>query len=609
MHACMRRNLTSITNEESEAFRVGVSRERIMSTSKHFDRIAAFLTVFALVLTILFMHGEALGIERIPAEEASSVFTENDLDADWSTLGATEIVLTGDGAEITGAGAYFLDGSLTIYASGRYVIRGELSDGSIIINETSKTKGKIWILLGGVSVSCSGSAALDIEEAEKVFLTLAEGTENTLSCGSSFSEEAVTANIRGALFSRDDLTINGNGSLTVTSGYRHGIVCNDDLRITGGSISVTAPEDAIHANNSARLAGMTLTLTSGDQGITVQDDTGSGELLVESGSISILSCTEGLESEQVTVNGGTLSISFTDDAINATGPSPLLTINGGSLFLVSENARDVDGLDSNGDIIKNGGTILISVPGSGMNNAIDYGSETGGKCLVNGGTLIAAGGAGMQEGMSAESLQCSIQYGFSELQAAGTSVSLTAEDGTVLLEETIPLEFQCLILSTPALETGASCTLTAGDSSYEIELTETAGTYGASVTGGFGGGFGGRGMGGRNGGFEGRGGFRPEMENGELPESAQSPAEITGDGASSYSLDGAGRQMAESPMHEGMRGRGMQDPGMPAGEAQVSAANAADLKTAFLITGFSLAVLLGGILLAGLLPNKKNIAG
>ena len=135
---------------------------------------------------------------------------------------------------------------------------------------------KIWILLDGVSLHCDDSAAFLVEQAGKVFLTLADGTENSISSGAEYGSESISAGIDGAIYSRDDLTINGSGSLCVTAAYKHGIVCNDDLVIVGGTLEVTAPQDGIHANDSARLANAELTINAGDDGITVSNDTETG---------------------------------------------------------------------------------------------------------------------------------------------------------------------------------------------------------------------------------------------------------------------------------------------------------------------------------------------
>ena len=534
--------------------------EKTMSTSRHFNFIAVLAMIAALIITALFMNGEVFGLQRYLSDEETGLFSEVDLNDDWSTEGATKITLTGDGAEIEGTGAYVQNGDVIIYAGGYYVLEGALDNGSLIINETSKTKGRVWILLNGVSIYCEDSAALDVEEATKVILTLAEDTENVLESGSEYSEDAVNANIRGALFSRDDLTINGNGSLEVTAACRHGIVCNDDLRVTGGNITVTAAEDGIHVNESARFADMTLTISAGDDGITVSDDENHGELLVDSGTIRILSAREGMESEKVTINGGEIEVNFTDDGINAGGTEPELVINGGVITLISEDGRDVDGLDSNNSIEINGGTILISVNAENMNNAIDFGSETGGSCSINGGTVIAAGSGGMAEEMSSDSAQTSLMYRFENTYTAGETIRLADLSGNVILEAEIPCSFNSLILSDPTLLAEGSYQLSVGEDSFEITMDSVATSLGTAA-GGMGGGFG-------HGGF-GRGGFGR-------------PGEFMG--------GPGGRMNGPDEMQE--------ETGM----------SAADMKTALMISGASFAVLLFGILIMAKAKNRKNIA-
>ena len=598
-----------------------------MAAEKKFDIIAILAVIAALLLTVLFMNGEALGMQRVVSEEEVSVFTEDDLDSDWYTGsgaeitltgGATYITLTGDGAEINGSGAYFLDGDVIIYAAGSYVLEGTLEDGSVIVNETSKTKGRVRVLLNGVDIHSEDSAAVDIEEATHVYLTLAEGTDNVLSDGETYSDEAVNANIRGALFSRDDLTINGSGSLTITGSYRHGIVCNDDLRVTGGNIYITAKEDGIHVNESARFTGMELTISAGDDGITVSNDDNEGELLVESGTIRILSCTEGLESEKVTINGGSIDVSFTDDGVNAAGTEPLLQINGGELRFVSADGRDVDGLDSNTNIEINGGTILVSVSADGMNNAIDFGSESGGACYINGGTLIAAGSSGMAEGMSESSAQGNVMYSLDETMPAGTVITLEDADGKIILEAEIPCSFNELILSDPALQEGETYLLEAGDHTYEIEMSGTTVRYGSSGTGGFGGhgGMGGRGAsgmseGGEQADFKGRHGLgRPEGtdEEGSFtpPEWADGQAPVFDESEASGMPEGTDGQQFGRGGFGGQGRPGMGNEPMDQSGSE-TAMSAADLRTALLLTGASSAVLLLGILAACLMKNRRNI--
>ncbi len=290
-----------------------------MSTHRNIDKICLAVLVLTLILTVVFMNGEKLGIRVITSEDSesgsSSYFTENDLDGDWDDNAyTTYITLSGSGGKIKGNGAYFLDGNLVISNGGWYVISGTLDDGKIVVD--AKSSSKIWIRLNGVTLHCSDDACIRVDQADKVFLTLAEGSENTVSSGSTYSDEALSDNTGGAIFSHDDLTINGSGSLSVTAEYKHGIDANDSLVITGGEITITAPQDGIHVNDSLRFTAASLTIDAGDDAVHSDD-----ELYVESGTMLVNSCVEGLEALTIDIVGGDITIYSTDDGLNANGGS------------------------------------------------------------------------------------------------------------------------------------------------------------------------------------------------------------------------------------------------------------------------------------------------
>lgn len=457
-----------------------------MSTHRHIDALCACITVLTVLLAVLFMNGAALGIEPLEdGDGGQGQFTANDLDGEWDASDATKIMLTSDGADITGTGAYAVDGDVHIVYGGRYVLSGSLTDGSVIVEADGDDK--VWLLLDGADVHCSDGAALLVEQAEKVFLTLAAGSENTLSSGLAYSETAVSAGIDGAVYARDDLTVNGAGALTVTGEYGHGIVCNDDLVIAGGTLTVTAAQDALHANDSCRIAEAAVTLTAGDDGVTVSNDAGTGYFYMRSGSLTIPACYEGVEAVTVTIDGGTVDIAPTDDGINAPGTgetSPVIRVSGGDVRIVNDQGMDADGIDSNGDIYIDGGRVFVSVTGTGGNAAIDYGSEYGGVCQVNGGTLVACGGS-----MMVESLDQASGQGFVECAAsggAGTALTLTDESGNTLLDETVPCAFTYVMLSAPGMTAGSAYTVTAdGTETQATANSVTAGTmFGGPMGGG-----------------------------------------------------------------------------------------------------------------------------
>ena len=470
-----------------------------MSTNKHFPAVCALMFVLALIVTVLFMNGERLGIRVIRDEDAeesegSQYFTSNDQNTDWTATAA--ITLSGETATVSGPGAYVNDGSVTIASAGYYDVSGTLTDGSLTVD--AEKNAKVFIRLNGVSITCSNDAAIRINQADKVFLTLAAGTENTVTSGETYSAAALADKADGAIFSHDDLTINGSGALTVTAAYKHGIAGGDSLRIAGGTITVTAPSDTIHVNDSLHVTGASLTLSAGDDAL--HSDT---SIAILGGGITVNSCSEGIEAPEILIEDGDITVTSTDDGINACGTEtadgslPGVTINGGTVTLLNPSGRDADGIDSNGNIDINGGLVYISLVGDGSNCALDYGSENGGICRINGGTVVACGGSTMLETMSETSTQPSLLYA-GTTQAAGTEVALQDADGKTLLTFAAPNSFSAVLVSCPEMQLGSTCTLTLGAASQEITLTQVADSYGVSGSMGQGGGPGGMG-GGTNG--------------------------------------------------------------------------------------------------------------
>ena len=525
-----------------------------MSTHPNFDKICVVVLLLTLALTVLFMNGERLGIEVIIDEDAenhsgSVYFTTNDLNGDWDSTSATVIALSGESARISGNGAYFYDGNLVISNAGKYVLSGYLDNGSIIVD--AHRSSKVWLLLDGVEISNDADACFRIEQAEKVFLTLAEGSENRMTSGEEYSEAALTEKRNGAIFARDDLTINGSGSLEITAGYKHGIDANDDVVIAGGSITITAVKDAVHVKDSLCIRETVLTVETEDDGLVVKNTDGylyiesgilnittaddavhtTGEVTVaggdltinvgddaihsdtaisiEGGTVFVGKCYEGFEAPNISIAGGEITIYPKDDGLNANGGTdlfggpgfghggwkpgetseaqkgqqetdsssenkPVIAISGGSLTIVNTAARDADGVDSNGDILISGGTVRVSIVDGGTNNALDYGSENGGVCEITGGSVIACGGSGMTEEISASSSQCSVFFLLNESVPAGTAVCLKDMEGNILTEWEVPCSFSSAVISCPEMTLGETYLLSFGENSEEVTLEETA---------------------------------------------------------------------------------------------------------------------------------------
>ena len=342
-----------------------------MSTSRYFDRICACVLVFTLILTVLFMNGQSFGIELVvdadsEAHSDSEYFTENDQLSDWDISSATYITLEGDTVSINGKNAYEYDGSVVISGSGKYVISGTLDDGYITVNANANSK--VWILLNGVDISCSDNACLRVDEADKVFLTLAEGTTNTLTGSEELSEEALEDGTYGVIFAHDDLTINGSGSLQINAGYKHGIKANDDLVITGGTITIDAPADGIHVNDSFRLKEAVLSIKAGDDGILTENE--ESFFYLESGAVTINAEGDGIHSGgSVIIAGGTITMDAGDDGIHADGD---IEIDDG----VIEMNSCYEGIEG-ATITVSGGDITIYPADDGFNASSGSTSEAG----------------------------------------------------------------------------------------------------------------------------------------------------------------------------------------------------------------------------------------
>ncbi|MBQ4069711.1 MAG: carbohydrate-binding domain-containing protein [Lachnospiraceae bacterium] len=221
------------------------------------------------------------------------MFTERDSRTEYDEARAVTISLNGTTSTASSDSVNISGSTVTITEEATYVISGELTDGMLIVN--APDTAKLQLVFDGVNITSKNSAALYILKADKVFLTLAEGTTNTIANGGSFIP-IDDNNIDGAIFSKQDLTINGTGSLKVTSPAGHGIVCKDDLVITGGSYEVNSASNGLDVNDSVRIANASLTIDSGKDTIHCEnkDDISKGFVYISGGKIKAESEGDGI---------------------------------------------------------------------------------------------------------------------------------------------------------------------------------------------------------------------------------------------------------------------------------------------------------------------------
>lgn len=215
----------------------------------------------------------------------ADMFTDRDSNTEYDASESVTIKLNGTTATASSSSVKISGSTVTITEEATYVISGTLSDGMIVVN--APETAKLQLVFNGINITKSTSAALYIIEADKVFVTLAEGTENVLANGGTFT--AIDENnVDGAVYSKQDLTFNGTGSLKVTSPAGHGIVCKDDLVFTGGTYTVNSASHGLDANDSVRIANASFEIDAGKDVIHCEntDDTSKGFIYISSGTIN-----------------------------------------------------------------------------------------------------------------------------------------------------------------------------------------------------------------------------------------------------------------------------------------------------------------------------------
>lgn len=426
--------------------------------------------------------------------------------------------------------------NIKITNSGTYVIEGSLSDGVITVD--ADDTDKIQLVLNGVKINNHSTSAIKILKAKKVFITLADNSINELTSPNEFVKtESDKAD--GVIYSKNKLTLNGSGQLNITSTQGHGIVCNDDLIVTGGSYSIQAEKHALKAEDNIFFAGGTFDIeckkdavhcshdTDSDKGniyikstalnISAEDDgiQASGFIIIDDGEINISDCNEGIEAQKIEIFGGSINLKSNDDGLNASSgkstdtnnemqKNPFdgdancyISITGGNITIDA----DGDGIDSNGYLQQSGGKVIVYGPENDGNAAIDYSLSA----KINGGTMIAFGYSGMAQGFSSYSAQASMLINFDN--NLKDKLVLFDDKNNEIISCTANKTYNSVVLSLPDITVGNHYTVSAGSQSKTIELNSISYTDKAENT--------------KNGAFE----EQPMMNRDEMP-SGEPPSDM-----------------------------------------------------------------------------------
>ena len=534
------------------------------------------------------------------------MFTARDKEIGYDESECETITLS-DNASTSSLKSVKIDGNtITVSEQGTYIVSGTLSDGQIIIDGDKNEK--IRLILDGVTINSNTGAPIYVKQTDKLFITLAESSKNVLTNNKKFTADGDN-NVDAVIFSKDDITLNGNGSLEITTNCGHGIVSKDDLKITSGTYSITSSSHALDGKDSVRIASGTFTLNSDKDGIHSEnaDDTSLGFIYIAGGTFRITSDGDGMDASahltildcnatiksgggasnaekkqeefgrmedassstdsdtasakgikaggNLTISGGTFSLDCADDAVHsnadisisngnltiATGDDGIhansslkisggiinvtesyegiegleITVSGGTISVVSSDdgfnaaggndssgygggmPQDNFSADSDAKITILGGKITVDAKGDGLDSNgslcgargatyLTVPSDTGhgaladnGHAQMTGGPIVAVGMRGMAQNFGSSSTQGSILSN----TATNTSGEVVLKDsnGNVLVSFTPTREYNSVVVSTPDVKKGSTYTLTTGDSSTTIEMSDII--YGESTQG------------------------------------------------------------------------------------------------------------------------------
>ena len=445
-------------------------------SEQQFDKkwlLAGPLIIIVLVVAVVINLNYG---NNTPANTSSIDIDNGDAKINWDRYTTTDITLSE---------------SLTITNSGVYHLTGSLEDGSILIN--AGDKGEVKLILDNVSIENSAGPAISCISGDDLVIELVG--ENYLADGAKYSVD-LDEDIKSAIYSKADLTFEGDGELTIAANYQDAIVSKDDLKFNSGTYHIAASDDGIRGKDSVYIAGGTFDITTKGDGIksTNETDAGKGFVLIENGNITIaagddgihainlltvqngiLNITksdEGLEAQKIIINNGEISVTASDDGINAGGGSdnnsnnPMagdanceLTFNGGNVYV---NASG-DGVDSNGYIYFNGGKVVIDGPTNNGNGSLDSGLGI----VMNGGEVISVGSSGMAGTLGSTSSIYNISVYFAAQQAAGTKIEIKNSNDETILTHTSAKAFSHLSAGSAYFKSGEDYALYLNGEKYQ----------------------------------------------------------------------------------------------------------------------------------------------
>ena len=288
-------------------------------------------------------------------------FTDREKSGSYKASEAVKITLNKTTATVSGSGVKADGSTITITEEGVYIVSGTLEDGQIIVDASDSDK--VQIVLDGVHINCKTNAAIYVREADKVFITLAENSSNTLGGGNEYTQIDDNT-VDGVIFSKSNLVCNGTGSLTIEADYKHGIVSKDDLVITGGTYKIAAADNGITAKDQIKILNGSFDIDAANSAVKAKntDDAELGNIYIAGGIFTIEAEQDGFHATgSIVVDDGTITVNSGDDGFHA----ELDTVIHGGTILVEKSNEGLEGKR----VVVNGGDITINASDDGINAA------------------------------------------------------------------------------------------------------------------------------------------------------------------------------------------------------------------------------------------------
>ena len=287
-------------------------------------------------------------------------FADEDFDDSYDES-ATAITLNNTSVSIDGEGASASNGIVTIKSAGTYVVSGTLSDGQIIVDATNQDT--VRIVLNNASITSSTSSGIYVKQADKTILILAKGSENSVSDAKSYTyDDTEKEEPNAAIFSKDDLTITGSGSLTINGNFNHGIFSKNDLVITNGTYHITSANDGLKGKDGIAVAAGSFTIDAQGDGLQASEDSeeGKGWVYIKDGSFTITANGDGIQAETyLEIENGTFTITTGGGSNNASTTSNWGNWGPQGNSESSEDTTSAKGIKSSKDMILSNGTYTM----------------------------------------------------------------------------------------------------------------------------------------------------------------------------------------------------------------------------------------------------------